>query len=82
MEYIKKILSKSTDWLLLGVVICLTVLVFYNRTVEHATKTNDEDEPTTSEVPSIPKVNVQVNELPVSQEALRQAIGEVYKFSW
>ena len=82
MEYIKKILSKSTDWLLLGVVICLTVLVFYNRTVEHVTNTNDDDEPTTpstSELPSIPRVNVQVNELPVSQEALRHAIGEVYR---
>ena len=79
MEYIKKSLSKPTDWLLVGVVICLIVLVIYNRTVEHATNTNDEDEPTTSGIPSLPKVNVQVNELPVSQEALRHAIGEVYK---
>ena len=82
MEYIKKNLSKPTYWLLLGVIICLTVLVFYNRTVEHATNTNDDDEPTTpstSELPSIPRVNVQVNELPVSQEALRHAIGEVYR---
>ena len=34
MEHIKKNLSKPTDWLLLGVVIVLTVLVFCSRTVE------------------------------------------------
>ena len=78
MEYIKKSLSKPTDWLLLGVVICLIVLVFYNRTVEHLDEEDNEPPPST-DIPSIPKVNVQVNELPVSQEALRQAIGEVYR---
>jgi hypothetical protein len=78
MEYIKKILSKPTDWLLLGVVICLTVLVFYNRTVEHM----EDDEPTTSDntLPVLPvSPTISVNELPVSPEALRKAIGEVYR---
>lgn len=34
MEYIKKGLSKPADWLLLGVVIWLTILVFCSRVVE------------------------------------------------
>jgi len=79
-EYIKKGLSKPTDWLLLGVVICLTVLVFYSRNVkEHLTSSENNTPTTDPTVPTIPAVNVNVGTLPVSQEALRQAIGEVYR---
>jgi len=41
MEFIKKGLSKPTDWLLLGVVICLTVLVFYVRNIERLDNVTD-----------------------------------------
>ena len=42
MEYIKKGLSKPADWLLLGVVIWLTILVFCTRNVERLSNTDDD----------------------------------------
>ena len=83
MEYIKNALSKPTDWLLLGVVICLTVLVFYSRTVENMedTQSNAKEDTTPTTVPAIPTVKVDIPPIggAISEDQLRKAIKDVYK---
>ena len=80
MEYIKKASCEPTNWLLLGIIICLIVLVLYGGNIETLDNTSSENKiAPNSTLPTIPAIDVNFDKLPISEEVLRQAIKEVYK---